>query len=114
MPTARCTFDMTKSTRLVHLLEQRALEYLVRRDGLHNRCTVEVKALDLGGRQELLRIVPEEEYGGTRGLAVGQEVEARQRVLRAGLRAECKLPLDASPLDEPGNALPLMLRSAAP
>ena len=90
---------------LIDQLEHRALVDLIRGDRLLDLRSVKARALDLGGDQEPLGRLPEQQYGGIGQPPLVQQVQMLQQPLGGNVLRQREVPGSARDADEEGHPL---------
>ena len=88
---------------LIDQLEHRALVDLIRGDRLLDLRSVKARALDLGGDQEPLGRLPEQQYGGIGQPPLVQQVQMLQQPLGGNVFRQREVPGSARDADEEGH-----------
>ena len=92
---------------LIHQLEHRALEHLIRGNRLGHGRAVEVGRLEFAAEQEALGLAAEQPHGGMHGLAVIKQVEMGEQLGRGSVGRQGK------PRTWRARAMNLAMRSAS-
>ena len=81
---------------LIHLVKDRALVNLVRRNRLADFRAVEMSALGFGARHKMLRLLAEQQQGGVCRFALFQQVQVGESLVERRVLRERELPFATS------------------